>query len=129
MNKTDFKELLLWLLGRRSRFHVEGHSMLPLMKPGDEILMKPTKSLSIGDIVVVQHPKDSQKRLVKKVDAILESGKVVIKGINPSDSADSRSFGPIESSKIIGKVTSVLLQSVGAIAYVRRQETNPPSGK
>jgi phage repressor protein C with HTH and peptisase S24 domain len=56
ISEITIKEFLLWLLRKRKRMRVTGNSMLPLFKPGEEILINPQaykKSLpKIGDVVV-----------------------------------------------------------------------------
>ena len=41
--------------------------------------------------------------LVKRIGAVLEDG-VVLHGDNPRASTDSRSFGPVPSSAVLGRV-------------------------
>ncbi len=98
-------EFLLWLLRRRRRFRVNNNSMLPLLKPGDEVLMAPGAVPVPGDIVVAQHPLRRDVRLIKRVESIVE-GRYVLKGDNPAESTDSRSFGPVTAEHIMGRVTS-----------------------
>ncbi len=103
---AGFKEIALWLLGRRRRFRVEGDSMLPLLRSGDEVLVKPTKTLSVGDIVICRHPIQSDITLIKKI-ASIENDQVTLAGLNKSASSDSRSFGSIDKALIFGYITSV----------------------
>ncbi|MBE9115886.1 nickel-type superoxide dismutase maturation protease [Lusitaniella coriacea LEGE 07157] len=110
LNQSNIRELLLWLLRRRRRFRVIGNSMLPLLNPGDEILVNLNayrqKSPSPGDIVVAQHPLQSNVRLIKRVAVVLENGNYFLKGDNPEESTDSRTFGSIAPEQIFGRVTS-----------------------
>jgi len=83
--------------------------MLPLLKPDDEVLVRPTKNrshLHEGDIVVSLHPFNQKTKLIKQIKKIQSDGRILLKGLNQSDSADSRSFGIINPHLIIGKVTS-----------------------
>ncbi len=84
--------------------------MTPLLKPGEEILIDPRAYRHIppkvGDIVVARHPYQKHLRLVKRVTLVLEDGRCFLKGDNPIESTDSRSFGLVDSQHIIGKVTS-----------------------
>ncbi len=84
--------------------------MFPLLRPGDEILINPRAFRRVlpspGDIVVAQHPYRTDIRLVKRVAAVLENGYFLLEGDNPSESTDSRSFGPLPSECILGRVTS-----------------------
>ena len=112
LKKSSALEVLLWLLRFRKRFRVTGTSMAPLLQPGDEVLVAPRayrqQPPGLGDIVVVQHPYRTDLRLVKRVTAVLENGRYMIEGDNPSDSTDSRSFGPVAPHQILGRVTSRL---------------------
>ena len=84
--------------------------MLPLLKPGDDVLVNPNAYRQTqprpGDIVVAQHPFRQDVRLIKRVTDVLDNGRYVLKGDNPAESTDSRTFGAISASYIIGRVTS-----------------------
>ena len=105
---SSLKELLLWLLRRRQRFRVTGESMVPLLKPGDEVLIDAKAYAQhppcINDIVVAQHPYQDIK-LIKRVIA-LEDGRCFLKGDNALESTDSRAFGAVQPEQILGRVTS-----------------------
>jgi nickel-type superoxide dismutase maturation protease len=112
LNESNWRELLLWLLRFRRRFRVTGSSMLPLLQPGDEVLVDPRAYKQVvpqvGDIVVSRHPYRVDVRLVKRVTAVLSDGRCVLEGDNPSDSTDSRSFGAVTLQHILGRVVSRL---------------------
>ncbi|NBD18552.1 MAG: nickel-type superoxide dismutase maturation protease [Cyanobacteria bacterium] len=103
------KEFLLWLLRKRKRFRVVGHSMLPLLKPGEEVLIDPaiqeTQHLQIGDLVVAQHPTQGNLQVIKRVSFISATGNYFLVGDNPQESTDSRSFGSVSLEQIVGRVT------------------------
>lgn len=91
-----------------SRFTVYGNSMLPTLKSGQNILVfnwayfffKP----KIGDIVVIlKDGKDMVKRIQK-----CDGCQVFVQGDNAKESTDSRSFGLIDKSEIVGKVMLVV---------------------
>jgi type IV secretory pathway protease TraF len=44
--------------------------------------------------------------MIKRVDAIIRNELVVLKGDNPSESTDSRIFGPVTQEDLVGRVTS-----------------------
>lgn len=78
--------------------------MLPTLKPGQDVLVfnwayifsKP----KLKDIVVVKiNGRDMVKRIQKCDDR-----QVFVTGDNEKESTDSRSFGPIDKSNILGKV-------------------------
>ncbi|NEO16997.1 MULTISPECIES: nickel-type superoxide dismutase maturation protease [unclassified Moorena] len=108
--KNSIPELALLILRKRLRFRVTGGSMIPLLQPGEELLIDPRAYRhmppKVGDIVVARHPYRKQLRLVKRVTVVLEDGRCFLQGDNPIESTDSRSFGLVDSQQIIGKVTS-----------------------
>ena len=110
LKDITFKEFLLWLLRRRRRFRITGSSMLPLLKPGDEVLLNPRAyretSPQPGDIVVVHHPFQPGLQIVKRVTHLLGNGRYYLEGDNPAGSSDSRSFGPVHLEQILGRITS-----------------------
>jgi nickel-type superoxide dismutase maturation protease len=110
--ESSYRELLLWLLRKRRRFKVVGMSMVPLLKPGEQILVDPQAYLDslpeINDVVVAIHPSRSDLQIIKRVALVQEDGSCFLKGDNPGESTDSRSFGFISGEQILGKVTSRL---------------------
>ena len=84
--------------------------MLPLLQPGDEILIDPyayKKSLpKINDIVVTKHPQQPKITIVKRVTAIDNNIDYFLTGDNLSDSIDSRHWGSVKARNIHGRVTS-----------------------
>jgi len=78
--------------------------MLPTLKPGQDVLVftwayifsKPKK----GDMVVVKH---RDKEMVKRIQKC-DDRQVFVQGDNDRESTDSRKFGPIDKSEIIGRV-------------------------
>jgi nickel-type superoxide dismutase maturation protease len=112
IKESNWLDVLLWLLRFRLRLRVTGTSMAPLLQPGDQVLVDPRayrrSTPRRGDIVVSRHPYRRDVRLVKRITAVLEDGRCLIEGDNPSDSTDSRSFGAIPLQHILGRVTSRL---------------------
>jgi nickel-type superoxide dismutase maturation protease len=84
--------------------------MLPGLKPGQEVLVNARAYRRVaprpGDIVVARHPFRSDLEVVKRVTSQLEDGRFCLEGDNPTDSTDSRSFGPVAREQILGRVTS-----------------------
>jgi nickel-type superoxide dismutase maturation protease len=109
LRKTGWVELFYLGIRRRRRYKVEGNSMLPLLKPEDEVLITSSACvpLKAGDIIVARHPHRTDLILAKKIEAITSQGKILLAGLNTEESTDSRDFGAISRADIIGKVTSV----------------------
>lgn len=78
--------------------------MLPTLKSGQDVLCfnwayfftKPKK----GDIVVIRH---EGKDMIKRIHYCRDHD-INVLGDNEKESTDSRKFGPIQKSQIIGKV-------------------------
>jgi nickel-type superoxide dismutase maturation protease len=102
-------EFARWLLRRRRRVRVKGESMLPTLRPGDELLVNPhayhRHPIQPGDIVLVRHPFRADVTSVKRVTAVLDDGRCDLRGDNPAASEDSRSYGALSPSHILGRVT------------------------
>lgn len=81
--------------------------MLPDLKDGDVVLVKPSESYQIGDVVVAKHPFKQSVVLIKRVREINENDVFLI-GDNPSESTDSRTLGNIPKKDILGKVVHLL---------------------
>lgn len=86
------------------RFKISGHSMLPTLKPNQEILVSSLpyyfKKPKVGDIIAFQK---NGIYIVKRIKA-LERDKYQIEGDNKSDSKD---YGLINKKDIIGKLVYV----------------------
>ena len=101
--------MLLLALKRRKRFRIEGNSMLPLLKPHDQVLIRPGRSrLKKGDVVAVRHPHRTDLILIKEIKSMTDDGRIALGGLNGEASTDSRQFGAIDRQDIIGLVTSLL---------------------
>jgi len=106
--EISLREFLLWMVGKRQRFRVTGNSMLPVLQPGEEVLMIPYNAANcpqVGDIVVAVHPTQPNLPLIKRVTAVLEDGCCFLQGDNPEESTDSRTFGWVDPETIMGRVT------------------------
>jgi len=84
--------------------------MLPLLKPGEEILIDPhayKKSLpQIDDIIVTVHPLHKNLTIVKRIAAQKSVSHYFLLGDNLQGSTDSRHWGTIKFADIMGKVSS-----------------------
>ena len=110
LEDISLKEFLLWLLRRRRRFRITGNSMMPLLKPGDEVLLNPRAYRQVlprpGQIVVAHHPLQRDLQVVKRVSFAMGDGRYFLAGDNPAESSDSRAFGPVRLDQILGQITS-----------------------
>lgn len=82
--------------------------MWPLLKPGDEILIKTNGPVKVGDIVVAKHPYRADVIWVKRLAKFDELDQAVLVGLNKAESTDSRTQGNVPRSRILGPVTSRL---------------------
>ena len=85
-----------------SIFKIKGCSLYPVLEEGDYVLiLKKFFRLKENDIVIFRHHKYGI--LIKKVQKILPENKLFVVGTD-INSIDSRKFGEIDKSCIIGKV-------------------------
>lgn len=91
-----------WLSGRVRRVVVEGDSMLPSLAEGDRLVVVRSRSARVGDIVALRDPADSARLLVKRVVVVRASG-LEVRGDNQAMSRDSRAFGVVAPSQVIGR--------------------------
>lgn len=107
LRASRLRDVGLWLLRRRQRFRVTGDSMRPLLSPGEEVLIDPTAYRHAppqpGDLVVAHHPQQPRLRLIKWVVAVDDQG-CFLQGLNLTASTDSRSFGQVPLTDILGRV-------------------------
>jgi nickel-type superoxide dismutase maturation protease len=103
--ESTWKERILLLIGRRKGVLVEGNSMLPHLKDGEVVLIKPKSRFQVGDIVLAQHPFKQSVKILKRIAEIDEKGNYVLTGDNPAESTDSRTFGAVSLKCILGKAT------------------------
>src|ERR1035437_1928516 len=91
------------------RYSIIGNSMLTAFRSGDQVLVNRFSYIfavaKVGDIVAVRDPRD-RKVLIKRITKI-ENGKYSVEGDNKHQSTDSRKFGMLKKTDIIGKVIFV----------------------
>ncbi len=83
--------------------------MLPAYAPGDRVLVYTWayghREPAIGDVVVLRDPEMSARWLVKRVAAAPDiDGRVTVLGDHAGSSRDSRAFGAVDASAIVGRV-------------------------
>ena len=83
------------------RYTVQGKSMLPALKPGQDVLVLTWFfEAKKWDIVVIKH---GGREMIKRIQKVHDR-KYFVEGDNKKESTDSRSFGPVTKDEIIGKV-------------------------
>ncbi len=98
-------------------YFVPSDSMMPTLNPGEFILVDTwtnrTQSPVTDDVVVLRYEPEKEW-LVKRISTwpdgnLINSGQYYVLGDNSATSRDSRFFGGISESEIVGKVRLVLL--------------------
>ncbi len=83
-----------------SKYTVYGNSMNPTLKEGQEVLTFNWGKSKVGDVVVI---KAGDKEIIKRITKINDR-QMLIKGDNEKESTDSRHFGVVNQSQVVGKV-------------------------
>ena len=103
---------------------VSGVSMEPILESGDIVFYKDvlnSTTISIGDIVIFNHPTKNIK-LIKKIASIKSMG-LEVSGENTNFSDDSNYFGLINKDSILGIVTSrISKNSINNIKFIFNPE-------
>jgi nickel-type superoxide dismutase maturation protease len=97
--------LALLASARFARLEVDGVSMVPTFAPGDHVLVLRSRDVRVGDVVALEDPQATQRVLVKRVVGIDRSS-VRVEGDNAGASRDSRDFGPVPRTAIVGRVVT-----------------------
>jgi nickel-type superoxide dismutase maturation protease len=90
------------LVTRVRRVAVQGMSMSPTLAPGDRLVVIRLRRARIGDLVALHDPSHPERLLVKRVTGVDPAG-LEVRGDNPGASRDSRVFGTVMSSHVIGR--------------------------
>ncbi|MBV9240961.1 MAG: S26 family signal peptidase [Acidobacteria bacterium] len=77
--------------------------MRPSLNDQDVVIIEPSSAIVVGDIVLADHPFKNGVSILKRVVAIDDSGRFDLRGDNPNESSDSRSFGTVPALSIRGK--------------------------
>lgn len=75
--------------------------MLPTYRDGALVLVSNLIRPRVGSVVVA---KLASEEVIKRVRSITEAGKFYLVGDNHAESVDSREYGPVRRSDIIGVV-------------------------
>ena len=98
--------------------------MEPILESGDIVFYKDMKrrsAISIGDVVIFNHPTKNIK-LIKKISSIKGEG-LEVTGENTNFSDDSSYFGLIKKDSILGIVTSrISKKSMRNLKFIFNQE-------
>lgn len=78
--------------------------MIPTLRPGEFVLVNATGDPAPNSLVVVRHPSHGVL-LVKRVTGVNSDGQIMVGSDNPNEGIDSRDFGPLHRSTIMGVVT------------------------
>lgn len=88
-----------------SRYKISGHSMEPTYQEGQVVWVYNWAYLfskpKVEDVILCQL---DNKIMIKRVQKITSEG-VEVRGDNQTDSFDSRQFGVVKFSEILGRVT------------------------
>ena len=82
--------------------------MLPTLAPNDTLIVQPCagNGVAVGDVVLAHHP--SEPRVIVKRVAAAEADGIRVASDNPAIGQDSRHFGVLPGTSIIGRVTAVV---------------------
>ncbi|MCI4339493.1 MAG: nickel-type superoxide dismutase maturation protease [Thermoplasmata archaeon] len=94
---------------RSRRVRVEDGSMQPTLRPGDRLLVDTGayrhRPPGTGEIVVLVDPEAPSRWLVKRVSAVDPArGTLEVRGDATDVARDSRTFGPVPTRSIVGRV-------------------------
>ena len=85
--------------------------MEPTLRAGDHLIVRSLQRAArlppCGSIVVCWHPRQPRTRIIKRLTGT-QDGWMELLGDNPLASTDSRQFGLVDRSLLIGVVTAVL---------------------
>ena len=85
------------------RVEVVGDSMRPALLPGDRLVVCRWSPLRPGDVVALRDPRTGAP-IVKRVECRAPGRALRVTGDNSGQSTDSRHFGPISHTEVIGRV-------------------------
>jgi nickel-type superoxide dismutase maturation protease len=77
--------------------------MQPALRPGDRLLVLTWGRPRRDDVIVFRDPEAMSTFTVKRVQGMTAEGSLIVRGDNPNVSRDSRHFGPVPRSLIVGR--------------------------
>jgi len=90
-----------------ARVAIEGPSMEPTVRAGDWLLVDPDayahRPPAPGDLVLAPDPREDERLLIKRVDAVDPDGSLRLAGDDPEHSTDSRVFGGVDPASVAGR--------------------------
>lgn len=95
------RDLLAWLVGRRTRYRVQGPSMMPVLPDGTTILIR-QQAPRPDDVVVARLP-GSHTVVIKRVHRVEPDGRLFLRG-DGARTTDSRDYGAVPTSCLLGVV-------------------------
>lgn len=115
IQQSGLRDWVGWLLGRKQLIEVTNRSMLPLLQPGDRLFLDPfayrKEQPQEGDLVVAYDPRQPTVKIIKRVSAVLMNKRYFLSSDNPLEGTDSRAFGAVPLTAIVGKVVSRATQA------------------
>ena len=84
---------------------VQGDSMRPTLEPGALVWVSRRAQPKPGDVVATRPSACGGRAVIKRVAQVSPDGAYLLLGDNADQSTDSRSFGPVAPSELLGVVT------------------------
>ncbi len=84
--------------------------MEPTLRAGQVVLVDGRAEPQLGDVVVAMHPRRSGLKIIKRLGggSATEGWQLASDNGAEPNSEDSRTFGPVGTNAIVGRVTSVV---------------------
>lgn len=76
--------------------------MAATLLPGDRLVVLPAVNWKKGDLVAARDPRRPERLIVKRLHSLNDEG-FDLRGDNPPASTDSRHFGPVPRSLVLGR--------------------------
>jgi len=81
---------------------VQGASMAPTLRHGDQLVLLRRRTARPGHVVVVRLPEPPGGLGVKRLVRVVDGGALWVEGDNPFGSTDSRAHGPLPAEALVG---------------------------